>query len=248
MSKKLLLTKLQNIGLNDKEAEIYLACLRHDSAPVSQIAKTAKLNRVTTYSILKKMYNKGQVELKEKNEISYYQAVPPEILAENAKQQARDFADSLPEIKALAGRSVFSPTIRYFEGLDGVKSAYYETLKSETEILSYANSRNIRLHWPNYDQEYVGERKRKEIFLRGIAPDDESGQKVSAEDANYYRKMRLAPKEFFSSEQLENEINIYSGRMMIASFDPYPFAIIIKSSAVYETQKEIFEAMWRFAR
>jgi hypothetical protein len=59
--------------------------------------------------------------------------------------------------------------------------------------------------------------------------------------------MRLIPRKSFSTEHLENEINIYDHRMMIASFDPHAFAIIIKSSAVYETQKEIFEMMWRFA-
>ena len=43
---------LQEIGLNEKEASVYLALLQYDNASVIDISGKTKINRSTTYTVL----------------------------------------------------------------------------------------------------------------------------------------------------------------------------------------------------
>ena len=47
--------QLTDVGLNEKEAKIYLASLECGTQPTAKIAETAGYNRITTYTILEKL-------------------------------------------------------------------------------------------------------------------------------------------------------------------------------------------------
>ncbi len=244
MKKDVFAKKLRALGFTKKEAALYLSALESDSAPASVIAENAGLNRVSAYGILEKMVEKGWIQSIRKAETKHYSALSPEILLEEYKDRLSNLEKSIPLLKSLLQPHELRPNVRFFEGIEGLKKVYRETLTSSTEICNYANSRNIRDHWPNYDQEYVLERTKKEIFLRGLAPADEYGKKVINEDNQCFREIRLLPSEHF---QVENEIKIYDNTTMIASFEPHPFGILIESAPVAETQRQIFEIAWKFA-
>jgi sugar-specific transcriptional regulator TrmB len=239
---QIILNTLQSIGLTEKESQIYLSTLENGTAPVSQIAQTANHNRITTYTILEKLQARGMVTLTERDGIKNFTAISPELLVEDTQKKAQDLANKLPLLKSIAGEHGSHPAVQFFTGLDGVKNSYKSTLLSETEILNYANSKNLRDHWPEYDEEYVKQRANKKIFLRGFAPEDEPGVLVHEDDKKFYREIRLLPKAEF---WVENEINIFDDKVLITSFEPDIFAILIQSKAVADTQRQIFEMMWR---
>lgn len=234
---------LVNIGLTEKEAFTYLACLEIGPNTASEIAKKAGLNRVTTYDILEKLINKGFVNFFTKQKSRFFNATAPEIIIHETKKRTLDLQKALPDLKRLKGDSIH-PRIQYFEGLKGIKTIYTDTLTSKTEILNYANSREVREHWPNYDEEYVTERVKKKIYLRGIAPYDEYGLKVQQEDESYFREIRLVPGDQFT---FTNEINIYDDKVAIISFKDELIGMIIKSQAISYTQRDIFKMAWEFA-
>lgn len=243
-----ILDQLCELGLNEKEARIYLAALPSGFAPASLIAEKAQLNRITAYGILENLLEKGLVEQSIKAGTKTFRAANPRELLQKFRFSADRFENQIPQLEKLMHDSVQAPPqIRLFEGMEGVKRAYHETLHSETEILSYANSQNVRFHWPTYDTDYVSRRAEKKIFLRGLAPDDSQGKAVQEEDEKCLRELRLIDRNFFPTDKVENEINLFDNKMMIASFAPEPFATIIESPAVYQTQKQIFEVMWNFA-
>ena len=244
MHKSLLIEKLRAIGLSLNEARVYLASLEGNTSPVSAIAGTAGMNRVSTHSILKRLLSRGLVVMSQQDGVTCYSATAPELFVKDVQAKAIDLQKSLPLLKALTNNHRDQPTVRFFEGDTGVKQAYHETLVATTEILNYSNSRDLRTYWPEYDEEYVVKRSMQKIFLRGLAPDDSQGRKVQATDEKYYRETRLLDKKHFAAE---NEINIYDDKFFIASFEPSPFAIIIESQAVADTQRQIFEIAWSFS-
>lgn len=247
MNTATLISILEGVGLSDKEATLYLATLEKGLSPASVIAEEAGMNRVTAYGILQKLLGEGFVSVSEKAGVQHFSALPPDQFFREVEKRTQSFSEAVPILKSMAGLHEFRPRVRFFEGLDGVKKGYEETLSSSSEILSIANSQNIRLHWPEYDVEYVAKRAQKKIFLRGIAPEDKEGKKVHREDEKYFREIRLIARDLFPTEKIENEINIFDEKVLIASFEPHIFAIIIESSAVSETQKQIFEILWKVA-
>lgn len=234
---------LTNLGLTEKEAKVYLASLEIGTNVVSEIAKKAKINRVTTYDILQKLIEKALVSKFTKNKVKYFTAIEPDNLLSDYQSKVQNLETALPELRRLTGETQH-PRIRYFEGLEGIKKIYADTLNSNTEIINYANSAEIRRHWPEYDQQYVSKRVKNNIHLRGISPLDNHGKKVQSEDSKYNREIRLVPGEKFN---FTNEINIYDNKVAIISFKDELIGTIIESTEVANTQRAIFNMAWDFA-
>jgi sugar-specific transcriptional regulator TrmB len=235
---------VKQLGLSEKEAAVYIACLKCGQSPVSVIAKKAQYNRVTTYDILERLNINGLVSFCVQNEVKHFSPVSPETVLRNFQQRAREFEKALPELRSLQKKQGKKPKVRYFEGVQGLKMVYEDTLTASTEILNYSNSKIIRDYWPEYDQEYVPLRTGKKIFLRGISPFDEYGLKVQAENQKNHRNIRLVSSKEF---HFTNEINIYDDKIAICSFQDEPIGIIIQSKEIADTQRDIFKMAWKYA-
>jgi sugar-specific transcriptional regulator TrmB len=237
---------LRSVGLDDKESALYIAGLQLGSAPASEYAKSAGLNRITTYNTLEGMVHRGLFTVVKKLRGKSYEPVEPEYVALEARKNVDILERMLPELKSLRGARYRKPNVRYFQGWEGVRHVYEDTLTAGGELLNFANSAVVRRFWPHYDEEYVAERVKRGIRLRGIAPDDEAGRHVHGEDRERLREIRLvSAKEF----DFGNEINIYDHKVAICSFGPGNdmFGVIIESMEVAETQRQIFEMAWRYA-
>ncbi len=62
----MLTKKLEEIGLNEKEAKVYIATLELGEGSASEIAKKSEVNRATTYFILEKLIKMGLVSTSNK--------------------------------------------------------------------------------------------------------------------------------------------------------------------------------------
>ncbi len=241
-----LLSVLRSIGLDDKEAQLYLCGLHVGSAPASEYAKASRLNRITSYNTLESMVRKGHFTVVKKVRGKFYAPVEPEYLALEARKNVDTLERTVPELRSLRKAKERKPNVRFFEGWEGVRHVYEHTLTAKTEIINFANSAVVRRFWPKYDEEYVAERVKHKIPLRGIAPDDEAGRWVHGEDREKLREIRLVPEKDFD---FRNEINVYDDNVAICSFGSSKdmFAVIIESKEVAETQRQIFEMAWRYA-
>ena len=81
---------LKNLGLNDKEIKIYLACLRLGPSPVRKIAQESGVNRGTAYDILRSLIKLGLVSYYHKDKNQYFIAENPEKLKEALDQKRKD--------------------------------------------------------------------------------------------------------------------------------------------------------------
>ncbi len=245
-----LLHVLRSAGLDDKEAPLYLSGLQLGSAPASDYAKATGLNRITAYNTLESLVRRGLFTLEKKVRGKSYAPVPPEHLAIEVRKNAEAVQRMLPELRSLQGSTYRKPHVRFFEGWEGVRRVYEDTLTAKSELLNFANSAVVRKFWPNYDEEYVAARVKRGIHLRGIAPDDQIGRKVHGEDRKQLREIRLVSSKDFD---FTNEINVYDSKVAICSFgagkksEQEMFGVIIESKEVAETQRQIFEMAWRYA-
>lgn len=234
-----------NLGLDGKEAAIYLALAELGEGSVLEIARASGVNRASLYYILEGMKKRGLItHVEGPNGTHLFMPTDPRMLLAREKQHVKEFEGIIPELKALVNKTGHRPSVRYFEDIEGVKAVYEDTLNAKTEILNYANSQEIRDYWPSYDQDYVAKRAEKKIWLRGIAPNDDYGSRVQSQDKLFYREIRL-----IDSQKLpfNNEINIYDNKIAMTSFIKPIFGVIIESKALAETQRSIFEMAWSFA-
>jgi len=243
-----LLKVIESVGLDQKESQLYLAGLQLGSAPASEYASRSGLNRITTYNYLEALSKRGVFTAVKKERGKWYTPIKPEELALEARKNVDALERLLPELRSLQGSEHRKPHVRFYEGWEGVKRVYEDTLTAQSELLNYANSAIVRANWENYDEDYVAKRVKSGIYLRGIAPDDEAGREVQKMDKYCHREIRLVPGDEFD---FNNEIKIYDNKVAIISFGHEledAFGVIIESKEVAETQRQIFGMAWRYAQ
>lgn len=229
--------------MSTQEAAIYLSLLHFEAATVAEIAHDTGINRVTCYDILERMVRKqyvANVSGKKKK----FTAINPSILSMQMNMRWKQFEDIVPKLSTIMQHE-YKPHIEFYEGIEAIKTIYADTLTSSTEILNFSNSSIIRKYWSEYDEEYVYKRIKKKIYLRGIIPDDETGNWVQDRDDDSHREFRMVSQDEFT---FENEINIYDDKVAITSFEDTLHGVIIRSKAMAKTQRDIFKMAWSFAK
>ena len=124
---------LEEIGLSDKEAVLYLALLGFESATPSELSEKTGIKRTTVYVVLETLEKKGLVSEVPKGKISNFQAEPPERLQTFVERQkvtlderSARLKDIIPEIKSVSRAKGERPIVKFFEGRDGAISALEE--------------------------------------------------------------------------------------------------------------------------
>lgn len=234
---------LTDLGLTDKEAKVYLAALELGPSTVSDLSVRSKVNRVSCYHIIEKLMERGYLSTYTENKVKIYAATEPDLIRQDIREKYLRLKQALPDLRRLHGKTSH-PRVRYYEGIEGIKKVYLDTLTAKSEILNYADSKSIRHYWPSYDQDYVLERVKRRIYLRGIAPDDNYGKEVASKNADYFREIRLVPPGQYA---FHNEINIYDDKVALTSFGQEEvLGMIIESQEIAETQRAIFMLAWNF--
>src|SRR3989344_6456404 len=124
---------LQDLGLTDKEATIYLALLQVDSTTALDLSKKTKINRSTVYVVIESLSKKGLVSETTVGKKTQFQAESPERLetyVERRKiqfeEQSHRLKDIIPEIKSLQRDTGERPVVKYYEGREGIISLLEE--------------------------------------------------------------------------------------------------------------------------
>ena len=112
---------LEQVGIEGKKADVYLACLEMGGATAYLIAKKTCLKRPTTYDIINQLMKEGLVHKALKGHIKYYSPADPEVLLVKAKERETKIRSIMGGLQNLYNSPKIKPFIKYFEGKEGIK-------------------------------------------------------------------------------------------------------------------------------
>lgn len=119
---------LADLGLSDKESELYLVSLRIGPQPASLIAKRTGFSRSTVNFLFDELLQKGFASKKKKQNVTYYSVISPDEMEHvvltkfaRAKKLTQDFKGFFPVLEDLRGKwGISNAEIKLYEGLQGV--------------------------------------------------------------------------------------------------------------------------------
>jgi sugar-specific transcriptional regulator TrmB len=240
----MILKDLQRIGLNDKEASLYLAALELGESNIQQLAKKSGVKRTTAYDIIESLKSKGLMSQAIHGKKTLFYASDPRKLEDEIEEQRHILKRILPELLTVANALDSKPKVRFFEGDDGIKEVYKDTLHyPDTELLAWvSDDTQDSFDLDFLDNIYLPKRIEKKIWVRAIAPDDEKMLNYKSVDEKSLRRTRLSDDETFP---IHVEINLYGkNRIAIMSFRE-KFGMIVESQLIFETLRSIFEMNWK---
>lgn len=233
---------LQQIGLNDREAKVYLASLELGESTVLPISKKAGIKRTYCYDILAELSKKNLVSYVEKNNRRRYVAEEPDKIIKILKERLENFNQILPDLKSIHNRSSVRPKVRFYEGKEGVISVYEQLLGVE-EMASVASPEHITANFGDFFVKFAEKMLAKKVKARELIA--RSGQ-----DIDYikkykvpYQEARLLPKDI----KLTTDMIIFENKLAMISYSGEIHALVIESSGIVDTQKVLFEILWQKA-
>jgi len=235
---------LKKLGLDEKEAKVYLALLELSEGNIQQIAKESGVKRTTVYDIIESLKEKGLLSSSTHRKKTIYSAEDPRKLEYTLEEKKKTLQSILPELLSIANKLDKKPKIRFYEGIEGIKDVYRDTLNyPNQELLAWVSEDAVKSFDEIFLNEYyLQKRLEKKIWVRVIAPDKEYMQKYKGLDEKSLRRTKLVSMEIFL---LEVEINLYGkSKIGIMAFKE-KIGLIIESQKIYTTLKSIFEMNWQ---
>ena len=247
---------LIELGLNQKDAEIYLTLLKMGgSQPASIIASHLNMNRTTVYKILMNLAKEGLVAKTMKHGILCFFVEHPEnhledlLIRRKARLDAltKEFSEILPDIKNMQKHELLAPQMRYYEGIEGVKRVYETTLIEGGSIQSFENIDAQTSEIKDYIyNDYIPRRAEQGVFIQVIAPENKEHKDFKKLDKKFNKETRFFPA---SIPPIEIEINIFANKTAFFSCKKEEmFAVLIDSPTITKSMKSIFELCWKNAK
>lgn len=234
-----IIENLKSIGLEDKEAKIYVALLKFGQATVGDIADEAGIKRPTTYVILDELRKKGLVLKIPDAKKAMFQAKTPDEFFAQTVENISNFEKVLPKLRSMSPSKQAIKTL-YFEGVQGIKDALYyriEDLKDSIDEGFFAKHEGVSNVMVEMQDKWIKDLQKNQIQIGGVTPDHPSTRMYVEKYKGIFNNFLFAPIEDYSAD-----ISIEVTNKFVRILDFYDLkAIIIENPRVVRALGQIFK-------
>ena len=232
---------LTKLGLDAKEASVYLALLELGTASVMSIAQKAGLKRPGTYLVLDDLEARGLVSQVPQNKKALYVAEAPEKLFSDLQKKQELLKRFLPNLEALHNQKKEKPQVQLFQGKEGMLEVY-EKIYASGEVWFFATLGDLDKLLPYVTKEVARRAKENKLKVRELLTG-------TATDITYAKNTSVTPNyEFrFAPPQLPflTDNAIYGNSVAFFSFNVQLFAVVITSKDIVGSLKSLYEMAWQ---
>jgi HTH-type transcriptional regulator, sugar sensing transcriptional regulator len=233
--------ELKHYGLSEKEIKIYLSNLKLGTTTANQIAIDSGVKRTTTYEVIESLKQKGIVSTFKKDKKSFFEATDPKRLISILKEKEKLIENILPELEKMQKSTSEKPTVQLFIGKEGIKTIFEEILEHKMDYWISGNTdifEKLGYYFPNFIQRRI----KAGIHARVI----ETRSGLTKEHKRTAKKDNRKIK--FLDFKLKSQIVIYENNAaFITISDEELVGIKITNKFIIETQKQLFEILWKVA-
>ncbi len=249
-----LIESLINLGLNEKEAKVYLALLSLDKSTAYTVATRSGLKKPTAYVVLNNLVAKGfvlKIPYKEKH---LFLAKSPRECIALAREKLLTAEEMLPDLLAIQKKSEEKISVAYYEKMDGIKEMYQRLIQNMREkkesdrnfVAFYAHQKDTPLvlqkYWLELNKQYR-ENKIKRKYVTTKHPSIQSYLKKETIKKLGVEMKALSEKKYSSNISIE----IYDNFVQIVSHR-YIQGTLIENPDIADVLRQIFNLVWESSR
>lgn len=230
---------LQKCGLSFRESKLYLATLKLGSGSVQAIARKAGVVRSTAYEVLEALRERKFVSTFQKKNVRYYSAEDPGQLVRLVSETLDLLKTTLPQFNAFAGMSRKRPTVRFYEGREGIWIVLHEILAEAQEICGFGSADVVFKELKDFDR-FVQMRQRKKIPIKLIMRESALALERKRLGSQECRNVRIVP----GVHDYNGTIYLWGSKVAMFSFIRDSIAIVVESKELADTQRALFYSLW----
>jgi len=243
--------KIKDFGLEDKEAEIYLAILQLGKCTITDISSKSAIKRTTIYAYLESLLARGLVfKTIDKKRVYYCPENPENIKAmlEKQKQAIEEKKEKInliiPELQSFYSGAFHRPQVSFYEGKEGLREVYRKILDTNKIVHSIFSPDNFfKLFSQRENHKLLMTLADKGGILNSLV------EKTDQPRNELYRKEY---RQFINSRELpdgfhfETDLLVAGDVVALISFNNL-IGIIIEDSAIAGLQANFIKTIWKGA-
>jgi len=244
MKNNKLLNALSAFGLSEHEAKVYLASLFLGPTTILKIAQHAEIKRTTIYSLIESLKVKGLMTIEIKGFKKFFTAENPEKLESILESRKNLLSQTLPEFSALYNLKGTESTLKYYEGIEGVKTAYESMLRDVNPKENYSIISDIEpwlSHDPDYFLDFTKRRAKKNINIRLLLVDSPTARAHKKLEKNYNEKIKILS----AGTAIATNMVVIPKRIILHQLHEPLMAIAIENQSIIKLHQELFEIIWK---
>ena len=242
-----LLAWLQETGLDEQRANIYLATLNQGEATAKQLAEIIGIGRTAVYDNLRVLEAKGYVRCVKHGKRQVYVPLPPKDLYNRFESQRQQLKDLLPDFLALYAEKDTKPFSQLFQGQYAAREVYEDILRVEKKEYIYFSPPELTLQVVDrkFMEDWVKRRVAKGIHSRSLRVKAKvvPNSQIFNDEAGYLRQVRF----LHGHMDLKAAIYVYGNNIGVISTKKEGSAFIIHSPDLAFSLKQIFEFVWQIS-
>lgn len=249
-----ILRQLEDMGLSEKEAKVYVASLVLGPATVQQIANQAEIKRVTTYVILEALGGLGLVSHSSHGKKTFFSAEQPTNLkrlldkkAQEVANQREAFKTFLPELESLQRLAPETPNVKYYDTMEGLRtvigSFLLSAVASDTDIIyGFSDLDKVEKFFPEIAQSQGNPDRIKAGKRSKFIYTSERGAVYKSSDTVSSRESRYIPGDKYP---ISGDLTLAGDYTLFLSLDSdQPLGVTIKSAGLATVMRSLFELAW----
>lgn len=254
------LTKyLEELGLSENDAEVYLTLLRLWSAVVWTISKECDIPRATTYQILDRLIDDWLVLKIDKWNVMTYFPEEPDRLVQNLKKESKTIEKKrvlaeklLPHLESIKNPYKQKPKVTYFEWIDWYKELLFKALTTAKSTIRMISSSKEKRNTVEdsckheeliafEEKEFLRERMARWLELKLITTESDNCEGYKIRDTELLRETRILPDDFWDTETI---VIFWNSTILIT--DNFPIIWVhIEEEQTATMMKNMFTFLWK---
>ncbi len=225
---------LQQLGLTEAEARLYITMLSSGEATASALAKKTATNRTFTYDRLNRLVNLGLASHIVKDGKRYFSAANPSQFLALLKDKEAQLQAVLPQLEALKSKPSLSPGVTVFSSKKGVQAALNLVLKERKPVFVHGSLLGFRRVMGQGFDIWNQRRARARIMMKVLTPEDVTGLELAHAEV----------QELADEEKAATATFTFGDKAVIAFWSEVPVAILIESREIARDNIAFFNSLW----
>ena len=248
---------VKKAGLNEAQAKVYLALIQNGALSPSKLAEITDEKRENCYNIVKRLEELKLIE-KTNDKKATYRALNPsnlETLAEKRRRTVQRNEQILKQgMDSLLGIFYANnelPGSRTLQGMDGVKEAYYDALRTKKDVYLIRTVADSTLGVDEDNKSFLHNYREQlpvlGIHTYGLTPDTPHARGLAKKgrdrEINFHRT--FMPADAYTAPVA---VHIYGDKVAFIAFGETQMTTIITSPVIAEAMRQIHGMLVGFYR
>lgn len=235
---------LLELGLTEKEAQIYLSGIKIGPATAQRLAQESEIKRATVYPYIESLVAKGLFHVEVNGVRKLFIPEPPEKLAtllDSKKQMLMNIMPLL--VQDYTHSSPSTNIIKMYYGLPGIKLIYDDILNhlhDGDEYLVVSDQHKWHALDPLYFENFILQRSKLNLVIKLLLQDNLHAREFKQKEHQYNEQIKLIPQNI----DLRINMIILPSKVIITQTVEPLLAILIENPNVAAMNKVLFNIIW----